>query len=214
MVGVATPIFVETKMIDMAPTGFLAGIVSQLRKLGERIVSGFFTLPLSMLNLLIGFLDTVASWFGRPLLFSNLWDYALEMFSYIGLAMVQLSTLASSMFDFFAGPITAFISYIGTFISRIIQIFSIMVNIVTGTYDWSVNIFDLLSIPDFVTLFFVFAVPVYLLQVLDTEGIGGVYQKIMMVIEIFAYFIEFFMNIIKFVLDLIFKVIEAIPLIE
>lgn len=214
MEGVPTPIFVASKMPDMPSTGFLAGVVAAFGQIGNTIVSAISYGALQGWNILVQFLDTVGSWLGFPNAFTNFTAYLTEFFSFLANAMANLGTMMTEVFTFFLDPVVKMLTYIGLFFSNILTTLTTMVNVVTGVYGWSTDLFDYFNLADFITLFFVFTVPIMMLQVFKNEGIGGIWRITSTFLDILSFFISLFIRIANFVIGILVAIVEAIPLVE
>lgn len=214
MEGIDTPIFVASKMPSMPSSGFLDALAAALSGVFNPIIDAFVWAGLEAWGILVEFLDSIASWLGFPNAFSNFASYIVTLFSYVGTAMGQMSTMLTEIFTFFTGPIVLFLTFIGQFFSSVITTLTTMINIMRGVYGGGVDIITYFPIADLITLFFVFSVPVYLLTAFATKGIGEVWRIISTVMDVLLYFINLFIRVINFVINMISSLVEAIPVVE
>lgn len=86
MVGVDTPVLVETKVVDMPQGGFLTPLIKVMESIGNLIWAGAF----SFIRLFMGAIDTLLTYFGLPMgTFTQLMDMLsirlTMVFSWLGL---------------------------------------------------------------------------------------------------------------------------------
>jgi hypothetical protein len=124
MEGVDTPVFVETTVIDMPKTGFVAPIVKAIQGISTAISKAMF----NMVKLLIGALDTLlVDILHSPVSMSQMIDWIMIQGQYITEYLSTVLLYVSQMLEVFSQMITFVVSIITYFTNVIIWV---LVNVV------------------------------------------------------------------------------------
>jgi hypothetical protein len=213
MVGVNTPILVETKVPDMAQHGFLAPLYAAISKLSQDLVKALGPRVLWAWDIFVSFMDTIAEWAGIPNGFSNLltwlstaWSWLTRSFTYLldflGPTFTLLDTFSGKMLNTMS---TGF----GIFGQFATQSFGIL----DSTRDYGMSLWNLIRLDLWIQLFFILY-PVYLLVIWDTKGFDAMLNHINMMLNVFLFFFRIFMGAINLGLAILGRVIESIPVVE
>jgi hypothetical protein len=211
--GIQTPVFDETKVVVMPQGGFLGAIATALANLNRwfNIVVG--TALLGYWTIFQGFVDSIFTYFGYPGAFSNfiswlgaLWGWLADSFSWLITALtstfILLGTFMTKLLNTIA---TAF----GIFANMIQMIFGLL----GGAYGAGTNIWETLGMSTWVMLFFILY-PIYLLALWETRGFDAMINHLRGIFDILMFIGNIILSVIRLTTDLIFRMIESVPVAE
>ena len=145
-----------------------------------------------------------------------------DFLGYMTTGMVWVASLILGIFTFFTSGLTFILLIFVNFLETVLSIASIVVGILRGTYGLATGFGDIIAyinIP--MSAAMLFLVLVWLLSIDDRakkKGFGGwftiAYGDIQSLMNILSFIFTIIMTISNFVIDLVYKLIKMIPVIE
>jgi len=212
MSGIDTPIFTETKIPAMPAGGFLAALSSAFSALIKTLADALGPGLLAFWDVLVDFLDTIFTWAGWPNGFSQIVGWISSFFTFMINSASTLLTILTSIFEIVTGPLVDFLALTAGLITNTISSLTGMVTQITNAYNDTVLPLTPMIVP-IITLIGVM-LPMWELIRMEQKGFAILFQDLNMIFDLFAFFINLFLNIVNFVVGLISKLINAIPVIE
>jgi hypothetical protein len=119
------------------------------------------------------------------------------------------------MFQLITGP---FVSILTTTVDTLLGFLNfvvIIVKLITGGYTWVVDSWTILSGPNILLLCTSVLLPIWIFKGADNGGgVFGIWNRLRTVLDVIMYFLNFAMMIVRLFVDLVFSLIDAIPVVE
>jgi len=224
MEGIDTPSseFQPTQDPQMPMGGFLGGLSAAFQRLADQISEAITLGALSAWSTFAQFVDVLFGYFGFTdftdttlSIISNFWTQITTYFSegYLVTFITDIFTGVSNGFGFVTSWASRFFSTIG-------QIFSIAQGIIDGTHSVTTGLGNLWDLFEFSTWGFDF-LPIagiisWFISLDNRRKAGKSWTKefvsdLVLVSQLMSFFIDITFRVITFTMDLIFKLLEAIP---
>lgn len=214
MQGIDEPILVETKDPAVGyQWGFFEPLRQALMALGAMIVEALGPALLSFWNIFVAFLDTIFTWIGYPGAFSQFiavltsaWEWFITSLGYVVDLLVQ-------SFLFLASGMEKFISLVITATTNFILVIQGVWNMLDSGWGMTASLWDTLQLETWIIIGCILY-PIHLVFLWDEQGLGVVINEITFLVGIIAFLIKGFLTTIDFFINLIFGIIEKIPVAE
>ena len=119
MEGVNTPVFTDTKVIDMPQTGFIASLISAVQGISTSIWKG----ALGFIHILISSMDSLLTSIGSPVSMSQMIEWIMVQTSVISSWMIYVTEYALSMITVFTSMLNFVLQIMENMINAILWIF-------------------------------------------------------------------------------------------
>lgn len=217
MSGIQTPVFDETKVPVMPVGGFLGALVSAIGGLGKFITDFLGPALLGFFSIFLAFIETVfnavGQFFGITGFGTTIREFLAALPQFIADAFVSLVQFLTTFFTILAGsvgPLTSTLLIIGDWIVSIFQVIGKTIELLGQAYnDTAVPLLPLLV--GILTLLGIM-IPFKELERIDEYGFAILFDDLNRVANIVAFVIDVTHKVIFFFVDLLFKLIEAIPI--
>ena len=211
--GIQTPVFDETKVPVMPQGGFLGAVVSALSSLAKGLSDVFGPAILALWLIFVAFLDTIAGLFGAPKFFTNLFNFIGNIISWFVTSIGYVVSMLLSMFLFLGATmgkmVNTLTSVVNVFVSMIQKFFFVL----DQGWGGASSLWDTLNLGMWVTLAAILY-PIYLLYLWEEEGLDAVISQLKFIMDVLAMLIHGFITVIQITIDVIGRIIEAIPIVE
>ena len=224
MEGIDTPSseFQPTQDPTMPMGGFLGGLTGWISGLINAIGSAATTGVMTLLSYFIGFLDTLFTFAGWNNGFSQILSMISDFLTYMVTGLVWVATMLLATFGFFTSTLTWVLGMFVSVVNVFLQIASIVVGIIRGTYSLTTGLGDIVS---YINLDMTFVSLVILLSwwlSIDSRAKKGIYggwmtifiSDLQSLMNLLSFVFDIIMRIASFVVDTVFYIIEAIPIAE
>jgi len=206
--GVQTPVFDETKVVVMPQGGFLGALWTALVNLGTAISEAFGPVILGFWNAFVGFMDTIFTWAGWPNGFSQLTGWISQFFTWMVSSVTYAVSLLTSTFTLLITWLPLAVTNFVSITAGLVNIFSYLQWIyVTASYGGA-------NLSEILTPFLPLIPLAYFLWLLTSRDMEHIFRKIKLSWDFVQSATLFFVRIADFVIDLVHKIIEAVPIAE
>jgi hypothetical protein len=211
--GIQEPAFDDTQMPAMPQGGLLGLIFSGFQAMGKWLADNVIYGGLNMWGVFVGFLDTVAGWFGAPHFFTDMFTWIGQGIGWLGSGMGYIFTLIYDIFLLIGSLMMGFLSTIGQLILSIVNTITFFTNMMSGAIGGAGNLWNQLGIMSWLTVFLVFY-PIYLIILWEEEGTDAVVSQLTMIFGILSWLFQFFYQLALMMVNVIHTLIESIPVVE
>jgi len=212
MQGIDTPIFVETKVLDMPQTGFLAPLKKAIESLGKVIWNG----ALGFIRILWGAMDTLLSWAGFP---KGTWErivsfvlsipqLIITLGQYLGTLVTSFIEILDDLLLFITNILPRYIYLMGTMIVGLISWWGYFVDLFTGGIGGINNIWQQLDLEQWIILFITVLFPLW--EVDRIFSSKDPLKKLKEDFELYTSFLTGIANFIKSIINMMIQIISAI----
>ena len=213
MEGIDTPIFITTKTPHMPQGGFLGALWAALNGLFSALAEALGPPLLASWNTFVSFLDTIASWLGAPNFFSDLSTFIGNIIDWFADSIGYVVSLLTSTFLFLAEIMGKFVSVLSQIITQWISVVQTFIGFLDGAYTSGINVWNDLGMTNWLMVGAILY-PLYLVFLWEEEGLDAVISQLKFIMDVLAMLIHGFITVIQVTINVIGRIIEAIPIVE
>lgn len=213
LTGISSPVFDETIVPVVGSKGLLGALYTMFASIGSWLGENVMFGGLNLWGAFVGFLDTIASMFGQPKFFTNLFNWIAQLIGYLADSMSFIPTLLTAVFQLFTNLMGSFLTTMGELIQSLVNTFTSFMDMMGGAYGVGVNLWDALGISQWLMVAMIFY-PIYLIILWDQEGEDAVLKQLTWMFGLLSWIFGFLVSLVQFVIRMITSVIESIPIAE
>lgn len=211
--GIQQPVFDETRVPTMQVGGLLGFLWSGLLLLADSISRAFGPAILGFWNTFVGFLDTAFAWTGTPNAVSQLMSMIANAWAWFTSSASYVGTLVAQGFLLLVEVMTKFTSLVVTIITQFISLVQWTWWILDTGFWSTVSVWDQLGMSSWLVIGAILY-PLYLLAVWEEYGFDAMILEINFLVGVVAFLIKGFLTLISLAVQIVFSLIEIVPLAE
>lgn len=216
MIGIDTPPLVETKVMDMPQTGFLAPLIKILSDIQKMIIMGI----VGALGYLATLIDSMLVNLGLPPLLSIFYDIIISIYDIFAMLYSEFMNIMIWIIDALDNVISSlfliipkYLLFVGMIVDVFIQYYNTAISLFTGGIGGMANFWNDYPVSDFIQLYLICIFPFMEIAKIESskDPIGTLTQDVKTFVDMIMGLFNFLYALVQMIADLIGRILGILP---